>query len=319
MHDTDTHSPVSTSPDRASVLLTGGSSQLGVFLIPRLLNAGFSVVAISRKATGEGVLARENPVWMNPESLWKSHGNRPEALTRIQMLVSCGPLDLACAALSACSGLQRVVIFSTSSIFSKVQSPNRKENEQIADILAGEATLKNLCEARGLALLILRPTLIYGCGLDRNISLLAAWIRRHRWLPLAGAAKGLRQPVHADDLAGVVVTALTVDKPVTMDSPACGGSTVSYRQMAGLIFDSLALPRRMPAVPTPILAAAVGILSMLRAFRGVNREMVLRQNTDLVFDDSALRQALNYQPRKFKPTTADFEIPATAIKYQLQG
>jgi hypothetical protein len=59
-----------------------------------------------------------------------------------------------------------------------------------------------------------------------------------------------------------------------------------------------------------------GQLEKLPAFSGINREMIRRQNTDLVFDDSALKQALNYKPRPFRPTAEDYEIPPDLRKYR---
>jgi len=236
---------------------------------------------------------------------------------QVTMLISCGPVEVATKAIALCPRLERVVAFSTSSVFSKASSPDGSENMQIADILARETQLQARCLRSGLALAIFRPTLIYGCGLDRNISLLAAWIRRMGWLPLAGKAAGLRQPVHADDLAGLAVNALMADKPVNLDSPACGGSTLSYRQMAELVFDALDQPRRIFNLPPHLMGALVSLVRVLPHLRGVNRQMVRRQNIDLVFDDSALKKLLKYQPRPFRPSAGDFEIPPELEKYRL--
>ena len=236
---------------------------------------------------------------------------------QVTMLISCGPVGVASKAVELCPHLERVVVFSTSSVFSKASSPDGSENRLIADILARETQLKALCSDRGLALAVFRPTLIYGCGLDRNISLLAAWIRRLGWLPLAGQATGLRQPVHADDLAGLAVNALLADKPVNLDSPACGGSTLTYRQMAELIFDALDKPRRILSLPPRLMVALLSLVRLFSRLRGVNRQMIRRQNIDLVFDDSALKEYLDYQPRPFRPSTSDFEIPTEFGKYRL--
>ena len=236
---------------------------------------------------------------------------------QVVMLISCGPIKVATDAIVLCPHLERVVVFSTSSVFSKASSPDGSESRQIADILAGETQLKALCSDRGLALAVFRPTLIYGCGLDRNISLLAAWIRRLGWLPLAGQATGLRQPVHADDLAGLAVNALMADQPVSLDSPACGGSTLSYRQMAELVFDALGKPRRILNLPPWLIAALVSLLGLLPHLRRVNRQMARRQNIDLVFDDAVLKKRLKYQPRPFRPSASDFRIPPEIKKYRL--
>jgi len=301
-----------------TVLLTGASSQLGVFLIPRLLAGGFRVLAMSRNASRYPQDSQEGLLWIHPDELSHGAGEATSGLSRqVKMLVSCGPMELATQAMGVCAALERVVVFSTSSVFSKAGSPDSDESEQIEGILRGERELKACCEQAGLALLCLRPTLIYGCGLDRNISRLAAWIRQHGWMVVAGQARGLRQPVHADDLAKVVIRALSAEKPLTLDSPACGGSTLSYRHMVELIFDSLGKPRRIIKVPAGILAPLTGFLAKLPTFGGLNREMVRRQNIDLVFDDKALRQALDYNPRPFRPEPRDYEIPPEAMNYRL--
>jgi hypothetical protein len=46
--------------------------------------------------------------------------------------------------------------------------------------------------------------------------------------------------------------------------------------------------------------------------------MVRRQNTDLVFDDSVLKEQLEYDPRPFRPVAGDFKIPAEIEKYRLR-
>lgn len=309
---------MSARPDQVTVLLTGASSQIGVFLIPRLLGNGFRVISFSRQAPLDPPDLGENPFWMHPDTLTRgSDENEPPGVIQADSLISCGPLPLANQIVRLCSGIRRAIVFSTSSVFSKVRSPEPDESEQIAGILACEAELKALCADRELALLILRPTLIYGCGLDRNVSLLAAWIRRHGWLPLAGAASGLRQPVHADDLAEVAVMALQREHPLQLDSPACGASTLTYHHMVELVFDSLGKRRRILRVPAGLLTLPVRLFAWLPSFQGMNPQMISRQKIDLVFDDSPLKQALDYKPRSFKPTSADFEIPSSANKYQL--
>ncbi len=305
------------NPKPSTVLLTGASSQLGVFLIPRLLAAGFKVIALSRQASGVAAGPDEQPLWQLPEVFGIGGAVEESGLSaQVTMLISCGPVELARQAIAVCPRLERVVIFSTSSVFSKAASPDPSENRQIADILAQETQLKSLCSERGLALAVFRPTLIYGCGLDQNISLLAVWIRRLGWLPVAGRASGLRQPVHADDLAGLAVKALLTDQAVNLDSPACGGSTLTYRQMVELIFDALDKPRRIFGLPPYVMMILVSLAGVLPPLRGVNRQMVHRQNIDLVFDDSALKDCLEYRPRPFRPSADDFSISIELEKFR---
>jgi hypothetical protein len=79
------------------------------------------------------------------------------------------------------------------------------------------------------------------------------------------------------------------------------------------------VPRRarLLTLPAGLLAALVPLLSRFGGWKGLNAEMARRQNRDLVFDDTALRDALDWSPRPFAPTAADFEIPTHAKTLQL--
>jgi len=293
-----------------SVFVTGASSQLGVFALPRLQAAGFRVLALSRRAPPSAIDVSEYVRWQNP-------GPMLDEGASAQHLLSCGPLDLAIALVTRQAGLRRVVAFSTSSILTKAGSASKAESTHMAELCEQELHLKKLCNDRDVALVLLRPTLIYGCGLDRNISTLARFGQRFGFIPLAGTARGLRQPVHADDLAAVAVHALSIDHATSLESVACGGSTLSYHQMAEKIAVACGESVRTRALPPWMLATAVRAASLLPAFRAINTEMVRRQGRDMVFDDTALREALDYQPRPFEPTAADFEVPEEALKLQL--
>jgi nucleoside-diphosphate-sugar epimerase len=286
--------------------VTGASSQLGVFLLPRLQSAGFRVHAFSRRVSGESIE-------VSPQVSWRSAEAGADGLN---YLVSCGPLALAASLVAGSRSLERLVAFSTSSVSTKANSTNHVESEHMASIQADEKRLKTACSDRGVGLLLLRPTLIYGCGLDQNISMLARFGRRFGFIPMAGNARGLRQPVHADDLAAVVVNALSAEEMPALETPACGGSTLSYRDMVTLIAACLERVRPL-AIPPWMLATAVSLTARLPAYQGVNSEMVKRQGRDMVFDDSALRKTLCYDPRIFSPGPADFEIPVAAGMLQL--
>lgn len=296
---------------KESVLVTGASNQLGVFLLPRLQTAGFSVLAVSRKSPLTPLEVSPGVYWSRPES-----PTEPDCMP-VRRLVSCGPIGLACETLDRHPDLEQIVAFSTSSVVTKAGSRNRAECEQMATIASAEERLVNLCESRKIALLMLRPTMIWGCGLDRNISLLARFGRRFGFIPLAGAASGLRQPVHADDLAAVAVKALSEEPRLRLESVACGGSTLSYRSMVKKIAGACGESVRVVTLPPRLMMASVRVLSSLPSFHGINIEMVRRQGQDLAFDDKALRSVLDYQPRPFEPVAADFFVPEYTRVLQL--
>ena len=300
------------------VCVAGASSQLGVFLLPQLRSAGFRVQALSRSAPLRPLDVAPGVTLLKTSFL--ADGERRDQVLQLpppDYLVSAAPLELALRLVLRHPGLQRVVAFSSSSVLSKADSNDRSERRLMRSLAAGEEALVAACSERGISLLLLRPTMIYGCGMDRNVSRLAAMARRHGVIPLAGAASGLRQPVHAEDLADLAVRALRTSAGLDTVSPACGGDSLTYREMAQRI--AAAVPRRVRllSLPVGVMVALLRVRALLSGPDGINAEMVRRQNRDLVFDDSALRRSLDWSPRPFRPTPADFEIPQHAQALQL--
>jgi nucleoside-diphosphate-sugar epimerase len=288
--------------DSPDVLLTGASGQIGVFAIPRLLAAGFRVVAVSRRGRPALYDGNEQVEWLDQDQA-------TVVAKRCRYLLSAGPLELAKKFLLASETFERAVVFSSSSVETKQASGHPAERRQIEDMLSLESELHSVAEGRGLKLVIFRPTLIYGCGMDTNISRLASWIKRFGFMPVNGAAFGLRQPVHADDLAAAAVTALQSRADLPRVLNLCGGDTLTYTDMVSRIFSTLGKPVRLLHLPQWLFVLVVNITRVIRPGTGVNSEMVRRQRLDLVFDDRQARGLLDYKPRPFQPVAGDFLLP----------
>lgn len=287
-----------TSLTDATVLVLGASGQVGRFVIPILVARGARVVAISRQQPPEGYPDFESVSWRTPTAA------AAEAVTATA-LVSAGPLALALDWLADAPGIGRVAATSSTSVITKRDAGEPAERRLMVTLLELETRLVDACSARDASLCLLRPTLVYGAGLDQNLSRLAGFIRRFGFLPLAGGAPGRRQPLHAEDLAAALVSGL--DRGAGLVGPLAGGETLDYREMAGRIFDALARPRRLLPVPAGVLAVAARL-----AGRGANAGMVRRQAVDLVFDDAQTRARLAIHPRGFAPGPEDFRPPDAA-------
>ena len=284
------------------VLLTGASSQIGVFAIPRLVAAGFEVIAVSRKGKPEYYPVHDAVEWLNP-------ADALVACSACRYLLSAGPLQLALEFLQQGKQIQAAAIFSSSSVISKQASADSSERQLMQEMLATESDLRALADRMKTRLVIFRPTLIYGCGLDSNISRLAGLIRRFGFMPVNGEASGLRQPVHADDLAGAALSALLCKDSLPHELNLAGGSTLSYADMVSAIFTALGKPARLVKLPEWLMIPLLSVLVKAGAGSGLNSEMVKRQLVDLVFDDHEARELLAYNPRPFAPTQADFRLP----------
>lgn len=292
------------------VLLLGASSQVGIFAVPKLRAHGLEVIAVSRHGRPTWYPRLDGVQWLDAEQFGEAS---PEG---VGLLVSTGPIRLAVDAVRSLPTLRRAVVFSTSSVTGKAASRDRREQRLMQHIGDMDAALRQACAGQGTALALLRPTLVYGCGLDRNISWLARWIRRFGFVPVAGAAAGLRQPVHAADLATAAVAAIAHPEDLHLDTALCGGSTLSFRAMVERIFAALDRPARIVALPPSVFVFLLRLARVLPGLRGLSPEMARRQAVDLVFDDRAARTVLAYDPRPFEPVAVDFERPDPA---QIEG
>ena len=284
------------------VLLTGASSQIGVFALPLLVKAGFRVIAVSRKGKPDAYPCFDGVEWLDEtDALHAAHD--------YEYLLSAGPLQLARKFLVDGGQLTTAIVFSSSSVATKQQSGNTAERDQIRDMLSLESELCSISESRGLKLVIFRPTLIYGCGLDTNISRLAGWIKRFGFMPVNGKAEGLRQPVHAQDLASAACTALLSKNDLPRVMNLSGGDTLSYSDMVSKIFFALGKPVRLLRLPQWLFVLIAGFANAIKLTEGVNSEMVRRQRSNLVFEDRQARELLSYKPRPFAPRPEDFTLP----------
>ncbi len=127
-------------------------------------------------------------------------------------------------------------------------------------------------------------------------------LRRFGFMPLIGGGPGLRQPVHAEDLATAAIAA--GDRPAAINKfyALPGPDTVTYREMIGRIFDGMRIPRRMVHVP-PLLWRA-GFVLVKPLFPGANVAMGLRMMKDMTFDATPAKKDLGWNPRAFRPDFA---------------
>jgi nucleoside-diphosphate-sugar epimerase len=276
------------------VLVLGATSLIGRFVLPRLKSAKLAHVPVSRAADlPDGVRAD----LADPDLAAR--------LPRCPTVLSLSPiwhLPQALPALTA-RGMTRLVAVSSTSVVGKAASPDPYEQAVVKRLADGEAAVRAFCEANGVAWTLLRPTLIYAEGRDRNVSRLAGLIRKLGVLPLAGAGAGLRQPVHADDLAAAAIAAAISPAARDRAYDLPGGETLTYRQMAERVFEGLGRRPAILAVPIPLWRLAFTLARPL--LPGATAQMGARMSEDLTFDGAAAARDFGWSPRPFRPDFRD--------------
>ncbi len=283
---------------RAVVLGAGGI--IAPYLLPRLEALGYVADCISRQACGEEEQPSPARSWTSLDVTSPGAWIAPPNAVVFSLL----PLWLLPPFLAKLRGARQVIAFGSTSAISKEASRDRGERELARRLRDAEADLAATCSDMALPWTLLRPTLVYGGGRDRNISLIAGVIRRFGFFPLPAPGLGLRQPVHADDLARAALSA--VDNPdardATFDLP--GGETLTYREMVERILQAAGRRPRILPVPEPMLRV---VLAGLRRLGVVDAgpEVVRRMNQDLTVDGTPARVHLGYRPRDFAPELPD--------------
>lgn len=297
---------------KLSVGVLGASSMVGQNLLPLLANGGWHVEAFSRQTRLAGQPADKDAriVFRLPEESNCDHAVFSTTRKNITHWVCLAPIWVLPDYFSMLMAHQakRIVALSSTSIFTKETSPDPSERNTADKLRDGEQHFIAWAEANRIEWVILRPTLIYGLGQDRNICEIARFISRFGFFPLLGAAQGLRQPVHVEDIATACVAVLQSARVVNHAYNLSGAEKLSYREMVGRVFRIMGKPERFINIPLFVFRSAVACLRMLPRFRNWSAAMAERMNTDLVFDHADAVRDFGFSPKLFRPGKVDIPI-----------
>lgn len=277
---------------KTPVLVLGATSLIGRHLLERLKAEDLDPFAISRRPpAGEAC-------WLDGD-LKDPH--LADHLPAVATVFSLSPIWLLPAALPALKarGMVRLIAFSSTSRFTKADSPDAGERSVALELAGAEKAVETWCAEHGVAWTLLRPTLIYDEGHDGNVSRIARLVRRFHVMPLSGRGEGLRQPVHAADLAAGALAAAHAPATKNRAYDLVGGETVTYRVMVDRIFEGLG--KRPRSVPMPTWLFAL-IMRLAKPFYpGATTAMGMRMGQDLTFDSEEAVRDFGWAPRDFHP------------------
>jgi nucleoside-diphosphate-sugar epimerase len=275
--------------------VTGATSPVGDQLVDKLLAAGYVVHAIGRgKATPD----------LGPSCVWHQHdlyrtSAFPQFSARVLFHIASIWLLPDRIEQFHANGVQRVIALSSTSRFSKANSSSPAEQAVAESLARAEDSVASTCERLGIAYTILRPTLIYGVGQDRNVADIARFAERFGVFPILGEGRGLRQPVHAADLAQACMLAVDASATFNRIYNLSGGETLTYREMVERVFQALGKPARIVPIPKPLFRLAIQFARQIPAYRHLKPEMAKRMDQDLCFDHLAAERDFGYLPRPF--------------------
>lgn len=264
-----------------TLLLFGASGPVGRRLMPRLM--AYHTLPVSRAP---------RPGWFRADL-----GDETVQWPKADITISVGPLDAFARWFEQHpdQALRRVIALSSMSAESKQASEDAGERELSARLRAAEYTLRRCAAERDVALTLFRPTLIYGDGTDRSIAPIARFVRRWHLLPLPFGATGLRQPIHADDLASAIFATLARSETHGNTYDLGGGERLSFITVLRRL--GSALPSWSLPIPIPMFALV--LLTRLMLNGAPSRAAIARLKTDLVADNAPAQRDFGYAPRGF--------------------
>lgn len=283
-----------------SALVFGGSGQIGVPVIERLLADGWQVAAVSRTAQAD----RERLTWLRGD-LQQARGLPGQ----VDAIFSLGPLDRFSYWYAGTDVIApRVIAFGSTSIETKQDSADAHERDVAERLRDAEVRIFATAGERQARATLLRPTLVYGAARDRTLTEIAGMARRAGFFVLPRGADGLRQPVHVDDLADATLAVVDAETTAGRSYALPGGETLGYARMVERTLAALQPPARLIRVPAPLFKVALASAHALGKIQGLGDAALARMREDLVFDAEAARRDFGYAPRAFNPTVAMFSL-----------
>ncbi len=275
--------------------VTGATSPIGCQLVDKLVVAGKIVHSIGRvKASSE---AGPMHVWHHCDLI--QSGALPQFSAQVLFHVASIWLLPDWIEKFHENGVRRIIAFSSTSRLSKAGSSSSAERDVVESLAHAEDSVADICRRLGIAYTIFRPTLIYGAGRDRNVADIARFVKRFGVFPVLGKGSGLRQPVHAADLAQACILAAECDTSYNRIYNLSGGETLTYRQMVSRVFEAMGKHPQIISVPESLFTLVILIARMSSKYKHLKPQMAKRMEQDLCFDHFSAVRDFGYAPRAF--------------------
>lgn len=275
------------------LLVLGLSGQVGDALLPLLRGSAYEVTALSRQ--------KKNDEW---NILWQQAGFSDFVTSGkyFDAIISLGPLDAFSRWLvSSNVKTRKIIVLSSTSIVTKRNSPDLNERQLAQTLVESEQRLASQAGHLSSALVVLRPTLIYGTGRDQSLSRLLRVAKRFGFILLPRNAGGLRQPAHVGDIADAVFKALSLPETDNMTLDLPGGETLAFDEVLRRSLRAHLPNTKVLRIPDSLFALLLRFASFIGFGNGIGSGFFARLSEDMVFDATPAGARLGYCPRSFSP------------------
>jgi uncharacterized protein YbjT (DUF2867 family) len=272
------------------VLLTGGTGLLGGALLDLLLVGGHEIRCLVR----EGSLRASRLDELRVELVRGDAGDArvlSRALSGMDALLHVAGIEHAPQVVEAArrARVGRLVVVGSTSAHSAYEFRS-----------GPKLRMEKLVRESGLEYTIVRPTMIYGSELDKNVHRLLRFLDRSPVFPVFGSGENLWQPVYHEDCAVGVYEALVRPVAVGESYDLPGAEPLTYLELVKTAAGALGRKPRIVRLPLEPIRLSLTAAERLRLPLPIRSEQVLRLREDKAYPYDKAGRELGYAPRPFR-------------------
>ena len=274
------------------ILVTGGTGYVGQFLLDALAQGNAQVRCVVRPGKPKSALERLRRYGMEIcEGDLLDSTVLNAALRDVRCVLHLAHIRFAPNVLRAApDSVERLVLMSSLWRFSRVPSP------VVDEVIKAEREV----EQSNKPWVLLRPSMIYGPGDDRNINRLRAHLNRWSVMPIFGSGRALQQPVFVGDVVAATIASMHAAGIERRAYAIAGAQAVTYRVLLKMLGASMGVTPRIVSLPARPLAALLGAVRRCGIHLPVDPEQILRLQEDKQYNISAARADLAFDPLTFE-------------------
>jgi uncharacterized protein YbjT (DUF2867 family) len=160
--------------------------------------------------------------------------------------------------------------------------------------------MERVVRGSGLEYTIVRPSMIYGSELDKNMHRLLRFLDRSPVFPVFGSGENLWQPVYYEDCARGLYEALVRPIAIGQSYDLPGPEPATYLELVKTAAAALGRKPRIVRLPLEPVRLALTAAERLRLPLPIKSEQVLRLREDKAYPYDKAKNELGYAPRSFR-------------------
>jgi len=272
------------------VLVTGGTGLLGGALLGLLLAEGHEVRCLVRAQSPRASRLDKLRITIVRGDAGDEQA-LSQALSGVDALLHVAGIEYAPQVLEAArrAEVERLVMVGSTSAHSAYEFRS-----------GPKLRMEELVRESGLDYTIVRPSMIYGSELDKNMHRLLRFLDRSPFFPMFGSGENLWQPVYHEDCARGVYEALVRPAAVGRDYDLPGAEPLTYLELVRTAAGALGRKPRIVRLPLEAVRRSLSAAERLRLPLPIKSEQVLRIREDKAYSYDRAREDLDYAPRTFR-------------------